>query len=111
VIQQFIKEEKEELKKQKVIEKQKIKEENQKQKQKNKEKELEKKNQIKEKKSLQKINSNFLEENIILEQVNVLKCQRILKYGFNKGSQCSFSVFQEGLCKRHYQMTFIPVKI
>jgi len=97
-VQQFVKEEKEELKKQKAIEKQKLHEE------KLKMKESEKNNKIKGKISKLNKNLNIMEENIILEPVNVLKCQRILKYGFNKGNQCSFHTFQDGLCKRHYQL-------
>jgi hypothetical protein len=92
-IQQMVKEEKEEIKKQKSIEKQKLKEE------KIKLKELEKK-----KMSKKNHQSIIVEENIILSKENVLKCKSIVKSGLNKGENCSFHLFQDGFCKRHYQI-------
>jgi hypothetical protein len=58
------------------------------QKEKNDKKNLDKKNLQKEK-----------NENVILESVveeNVIQCQSIIKYGYNKGNSCSFKPFQNG---------------
>lgn len=35
---------------------------------------------------------------------NILQCQSVIKYGYNKGNHCSFKQFQNGLCKRHYHL-------
>lgn len=35
----------------------------------------------------------------------VIKCNRILKFGKNRGNPCGCKVFQDNLCKRHYNLT------
>jgi len=55
-----------------------------------------------DKKKVEEKNENIILENVIEE--NVIQCQSVIKYGFNKGNSCSFKPFQNGLCKRHYHL-------
>ena len=82
------KKEKDELKQQKILEKQKLKEEKMKAKQ--------------ELMKLKLLNHNKIKnENVILNQSSIQYCQSILKYGANKGNQCSLKALDNGYCKRH----------
>jgi len=113
------KEEKEKMKKQIIIEKQKIMEQKKKEKEELKKIKMELKNlklttksQVTKKKfnKQPKPKPMETEENIILEDIAIesntipIFCQRIVKYGFNKGNHCSFKIHQDGLCKRHYKL-------
>ena len=37
-------------------------------------------------------------------KLDTMKCSEILKYGKNKGKQCSCNIFLDKLCKRHYNL-------
>lgn len=112
IFKQKVKEEKQKAKeeKQKLKDelKQKVKEEKQKAKHESKD---ESKDELKQKvKKIKKINivdENIVDENIVIDQNsevvnnNFILCNKILQSGINKGKQCKFKVFKDGLCKKH----------
>jgi len=113
-IQKMEKEEKETIKKQKLAEKQKCIEEKIKAKEDLKKAKLEAKIQLQNQKNksnkiiegLHQQKPEHIEtesENVIMDN-NIIFCQSIIKYGFNKGNHCSFKIYQNGLCKRHSQI-------
>jgi len=105
---------KEYAKQQKALQKQKIKEIKNADKQKEKEakqaeRELKKAEKKKEKEAMQKMKKQMLENELSNEtndvvQIDIDKCAEILKSGANKGQKCGQSVFNECLCKRHYNL-------
>ena len=105
-IQKIDKEEKEEIKKQKIAEKQKLMEEKLKAKEELKKAKLEAKIQLQNQKQnpnkISKIEGEGQTENVMID--NITFCQTIIKYGANKGNHCSFKIYQNGLCKRHSQL-------
>jgi hypothetical protein len=56
---------------------------------------------IKPKTKMEELNAEIQEENVILEEK--ITCTQILKSGPNKGSPCANKVFENGLCKRHFE--------
>jgi hypothetical protein len=98
---------KEYAKTQKDIQKQKIKEIKEADKQKEKEMKLIQKQ--KEKEERQQMKKKILEKEIADEtndiiQIDIDKCVEILKGGENKGQKCNKQVFNDCLCKRHYNL-------
>lgn len=99
---------------QKALQKQKIKEMKNADKQKEKEakqaeREVKKAEKKKEKEALQKMKKSVIENELSNEtntiiQIDIDKCSEILKSGANKGQKCGHVVFNECLCKRHYNL-------
>ena len=52
------------------------------------------------KSKMQHITSEIEEENVV---IHTNGCTELLKIGPNKGQPCKQKIFQEGVCKRHYQ--------
>ena len=47
--------------------------------------------------------TNNLDENVVITQTKLI-CVEILKSGLNKGKQCSQTIYNEQMCKRHYNI-------
>ena len=47
--------------------------------------------------------TNNLDENVVITQTKLI-CVEILKSGLNKGKQCSQPIYNEQMCKRHYNI-------
>lgn len=107
--------EKEKAKKEKEEAKQKAKEEKQKAKEELKKMNIEEKsknnksksktNKNKNNQSINEIIDNIGEENVVIGPSIISNlCSEILKTGPNKGKQCGVSIYQDCLCKRHYNL-------
>jgi hypothetical protein len=81
----------------------KLKEENKKAKEEEKMKKLEEKMKLKAEKKIQKIKPLVIDltENVVISN-EIVGCSQILKSGIKKGQPCKCTVFQDGVCKRHY---------
>jgi hypothetical protein len=81
----------------------KLKEEKKKAKEEEKMKKLEEKMKLKAEKKIQKTKPLVIDltENVVINNETV-GCSQILKSGIKKGSSCKCTVFQDGVCKRHY---------
>lgn len=122
VVKKYKKEIADKIKEEKEKIKQKEKEEKQQAKQKEKEEKQKVKDELKKAVKLAKMNkkqktndTNVLTDNIITDNVvigvsdvviteNVVLCTEILKTGPKKGLQCGIKIFQNNLCKRHYNL-------
>jgi len=64
-----------------------------------------KKQKLEEKLS-QSVKTSIYEDNVIVSNdTNLIFCPQILKTGLRKGESCGCKVFQNNLCKRHYNLT------
>jgi hypothetical protein len=54
-------------------------------------------------KDIQLNTTNNLDENVIISKTKLI-CVEILKTGLNKGNQCSQPIYNEEMCKRHYNI-------
>jgi len=81
----------------------KLKEEKKKAKEEEKMKKLEEKMKLKAEKKIQKIKPLVIDltENVVISN-EIVGCSQILKSGIKKGQPCKCTVFQDGVCKRHY---------
>ena len=68
---------------------------------------LEKENKLKIKLSNTQLKNSISEENLNVIKENNLFCSAILKSGLNKGNKCSNKIFNDGKCKRHFNVNNI----
>jgi uncharacterized protein YgiM (DUF1202 family) len=109
--------EKEEAKQQKLEEKEKAKQQKKEEREKAKQQKLQEKEKVKQekleeqskKKGIKEKNPSIElgieEENIVISSCSTLSlgCIQLLKTGAMKGNSCNHKIFQDQLCKRHYQ--------
>ena len=108
---EYILKQKQESKQKKIKEKEEAKQLKEELKQKVKDEKQKTKEESKQKKP-KKVNDEILGvENVILGPSNIcVGCKSILKTGANKGNMCNLKIFENDLCKRHYNNKISIIK-